>query len=69
VYEGDDFVGESWDGGAVTALAPDPDPIDFEGHGTHIADIIAGNDGVAPGARSSASRCALRWERPAPVWL
>ena len=22
--------------------APDPDPIDFDGHGTHVADIIAG---------------------------
>lgn len=59
VVGGYDFVGESWPG---TAAAPkpevsDPDPIDFEGHGTHVADIIGGrsNDGlhkgVAPGVK------------------
>jgi minor extracellular serine protease Vpr len=54
VYEGYDFVGESWPSGP---LAPDDDPIDYEGHGTHVADIIAGRSadgthkGVAPGAR------------------
>ena len=47
VVEGYDFVGESWPNGD---LAPDEDPIDYEGHGTHVADIIAGISGVAPGA-------------------
>ena len=47
VVEGYDFVGEEWPNGP---LAFDPDPIDFEGHGTHVADIIAGAGGVAPGA-------------------
>lgn len=53
VIGGFDFVGEVWPNGA---LAPDPDPIDFQGHGTHVADIIAGESqdgvhvGVAPGA-------------------
>jgi subtilisin family serine protease len=47
VIAGYDFVGEAWPNGD---LAPDPDPIDFEGHGTHVADIIAGRKGVAPGA-------------------
>ncbi len=47
VVEGYDFVGEDWPN---SPEAPDPDPIDFEGHGTHVADIIAGKDGVAPGA-------------------
>ena len=50
VIGGYDFVGEAWPNGA---LAPDPDPIDYEGHGTHVADIIGGvtpnNKGVAPG--------------------
>ena len=46
VVDGYDFVGEDWPNGD---LAPDNDPIDFEGHGTHVADIIAGINGVAPG--------------------
>jgi len=53
VVEGYDFVGETWGfvGGAeVGEETPDPDPIDFEGHGTHVADIIGGELGVAPGA-------------------
>ncbi|CAG0993980.1 hypothetical protein ARNL5_03472, partial [Anaerolineae bacterium] len=60
VIGGYDFVGEVWPlgpDGLAGALAPDPDPIDREGHGTHVADIIAGESldgshvGVAPGAR------------------
>jgi subtilisin family serine protease len=68
VVGGFDFVGERWPsiGGVRYPLAPDPDPIDCGpavipapcagGHGTHVADIIAGNDGarhkgVAPGAK------------------
>src|SRR5262245_6638911 len=53
VIGGFDFVGEAWPNGP---LSPDPDPIDFEGHGTHVSDIVAGADvagthrGVAPGA-------------------
>ncbi|MBW7884546.1 MAG: S8 family serine peptidase [Caldilineaceae bacterium] len=47
VKEGYDFVGEVWPNGP---LAPDEDPIDFDGHGTHVSDIIAGVGGVAPGA-------------------
>ncbi|HET9521790.1 MAG TPA: S8 family serine peptidase [Candidatus Limnocylindrales bacterium] len=60
VIGGWDFVGEAWTGGAGSPpLAPDPDPIDCSpsfigcggGHGTHVADIIAGELGVAPGAQ------------------
>lgn len=47
VVDGYDYVGEAWPNGA---LAPDEDPIDAEGHGTHVADILAGMHGVAPGA-------------------
>ena len=53
VVDGYDFVGEDWPN---TPEAPDDDPIDFEGHGTHVADIIAGKSadgthvGMAPGA-------------------
>ena len=50
VVGGYDFVGSSWPN---TAEMPDPDPIDDGpggGHGTHVADIIAGMKGVAPGA-------------------
>lgn len=58
VAGGYDFVGEVWPNGPLGfagPLAPDPDPIDFEGHGTHVADIIGGKSqdgthvGVAPG--------------------
>lgn len=50
VVGGYDFVGSVWPNGD---LAPDPDPIDDgseAGHGTHVADIIGGANGVAPGA-------------------
>jgi subtilisin family serine protease len=61
VVEGYDFVGEAWNGlSSSPPLAPDDDPIDCGttavtggcggGHGTHVADIIAGVKGVAPGA-------------------
>lgn len=47
VVEGYDFVGELWP--TFGDLAPDDDPIDLEGHGSHVADIIGGAGGVAPG--------------------
>ena len=54
VIGGFDFVGEAWPNGPRT---DDPDPIDFQGHGSHVADIIAGKSldgthvGMAPGAK------------------
>ena len=58
VIGGYDFVGEQWTGATGTPpLTPDPDPIPSPdattngGHGTHVADIIAGKLGVAPGAK------------------
>ncbi len=49
VVGGYDFTGSVWPNGPE---APDPDPIDDGpggGHGTHVADIIGGKKGVAPG--------------------
>lgn len=59
VVGGYDYVGEYWpnpepEWGEIV-LQPDPDPIDAYGHGTHVADILAGSSvdgthkGVAPG--------------------
>lgn len=53
VKGGIDLVGETWP--TAGAEAPDPNPIDFEGHGTHVSDIIGGRSadgthkGIAPG--------------------
>lgn len=56
VKGGYDFVGDGW---PTTAVVTDPNPIDSGpsgGHGTHVADIIAGrsaddtHQGIAPGA-------------------
>ena len=59
VVEGFDFVGGVWPNcdPDVDCRSEDDDPIDAPataptdgGHGTHVADIIAGKKGVAPGA-------------------
>jgi subtilisin family serine protease len=61
VVGGFDFLGNVWPlgpGGFDDPPLPDPDPLDdlalepgaFAGHGTHVADIIGGANGVAPGA-------------------
>lgn len=50
VVGGYDFVGSDWPN--VVPEAPDPDPLDKglgAGHGTHVAHIIGGVGGVAPG--------------------
>jgi len=56
VVAGHDFVGDTFDG--ESAPAPDPDPMDQNGHGTHVAGIIGaraasenGVTGVAPGVK------------------
>jgi subtilisin family serine protease len=59
VVGGYDFTGERWPGTAAAPapLEPDPDPIAAPdastngGHGTHVADIIGGVGGVAPGVK------------------
>lgn len=63
VIGGYDFAGTNYDAGSPTAAipVPDPDPLDENGHGTHVASIAAGlevkdgsavlvGSGVAPGA-------------------
>jgi subtilisin family serine protease len=59
VIEGFDFVGEEW---PDKPRSPDPDPIDHEGHGTHVADIIAGlsADGIHKGVASGAKLLAIK---------
>lgn len=40
---GFDWLGELWDGTAANnVILTDTNPIDYEGHGTHVADIIGG---------------------------
>ncbi|MCU0494294.1 MAG: S8 family serine peptidase, partial [Chloroflexaceae bacterium] len=55
VYGGFDFVGEVWPNGpggfSDADRSEDPNPLDLEGHGTHVADIVAGREGVAPNAQ------------------
>jgi subtilisin family serine protease len=41
VKGGFDWLGEEWPNG-LGRILPDPNPIDIEGHGTHVADIIGG---------------------------
>jgi minor extracellular serine protease Vpr len=66
VIGGYDFVGEVWPNppapGADPVEAPDPDPIDLEGHGTHVADIIGGrsSDGKHKGMAPNASLLAVK---------
>lgn len=49
---GRDLVGDDYDGSNIPR--PDDDPLDCDGHGTHVSGIIGGEDafftGVAPNA-------------------
>lgn len=60
VVDGFDFVGDLWPTNGPRT--EDPDPIDFQGHGTHVADIIAGRsiDGTHKGVAPGASLVALK---------
>jgi minor extracellular serine protease Vpr len=54
VVGGFDFTGEQWPN---APLAPDPNPLDLNGHGSHTSDILGGRSldgvhkGVAPGTQ------------------
>ncbi len=62
VKGGYDFVGERWPSVAGIAYPEEPDanPIDFGGHGTHVADIIAGNNGSHKGMAPNAALYAVK---------
>ncbi|KAK2590907.1 hypothetical protein QQS21_011405 [Conoideocrella luteorostrata] len=60
IVKGHDFVGDKYDG--TNTPVPDEDPMDCNGHGSHVAGIIAARDakfgfsGGAPGTTLSAYR-------------
>ena len=64
VAYGYDFVGDAYDSSSPTSVtAPDDDPMDCAGHGTHVAGIVGakahdstGITGVAPGVTFGAYR-------------
>lgn len=59
VIGGYDFVGDVWPNGP---LAPDPNPIDLNGHGSHTSDIAGGrsNDGIHVGAAPDSQLYAVK---------
>jgi hypothetical protein len=59
VIGGFDFTGETW---PIGPLAPDPNPLDLNGHGTLTADAAGGHslDGIHFGAAPSASLYAVK---------
>ncbi|CAH0044774.1 unnamed protein product [Clonostachys solani] len=58
VEYGYDFVGDSWEIG--DEYAPDDDPQDCNGHGTHVAGIIASGSDIVPGVAPSAKLRAYK---------
>jgi subtilisin family serine protease len=59
VVGGYDFVGDSYDGDAQPVPHPDPNPLDCEGHGTHVAGTAAGYGVTAAGKTFTGSYRSL----------
>lgn len=63
---GYDYVGEVWPGDPLAPsfdpalLDPNPNPIDIEGHGTQVVDIVGGITDGAPGVAPDTEIIALR---------
>ncbi|KAI1339661.1 peptidase S8/S53 domain-containing protein [Xylariaceae sp. FL0016] len=55
VAGGHDFVGDNYWPSDGTDKEPDEDPLDYQGHGTHVAGIIAGDSGVWSGVAPKAT--------------
>jgi minor extracellular serine protease Vpr len=59
VEKGWDFVGDAFDGYANPYLSPDDDPMDCNGHGTHVAGIVGAKAGEPGGVTGVAPEVTL----------
>ncbi|TLD31637.1 hypothetical protein PspLS_01689 [Pyricularia sp. CBS 133598] len=60
VERGYDFVGDNWDPDSGEPYKPDEDPLDCNGHGTHVAGIVASDSEFVPGVAPEAKIWAYK---------